>query len=214
MLLASGCGTDGDTKPATDAAIADSTTRADAAPARDTSSTGDSAVDNDAAPPPKQDAAPTPDKGVTADKGITPDTQKPDTAPPCNSALEGAYSASFSLEAVEKVGSIVVNKMACSGTLSATHACSQQPVLQGTYTCVYPKGLTLFDKNQSGTISATIAADGTLSGTIKHAYASSLTRSYKVTGSVAAGGAITGSGSGSLLPNPQSAVPWKVTFSF
>lgn len=164
------------------------------------------------AAPPVVDAGPPPDTFKTPDKQI-PDTLAPDTKPPCDPALQGTYTAPFSLTAAEMVGSIVVNKMACSGTLTAKASCAQVPVLKGSYTCNYSGGLVAFDNKQTGTIEGDVAPGGTFTGTITHAYESSLKKTYSVTGTLG-GGKIAGSGKGSLLPNPMSAVPWKVTFSF
>jgi hypothetical protein len=211
-----GCGQDGgDSQPKSDSTqtIADAGVTPDSEAAKEASvPTKDGSPIADSAPP-KVDAAPPPDTSTPDTQPPPPDMGKPDTQPPCNPTYQGTYTAPFSLKAEEKVGSIVVNKMACSGTLTAKVACSQVPALKGSYTCNYSGGLLIFDKKQTGTIQGSVGTGGAFKGSIAHSFDSSLKKTYSVTGTVG-NGKITGSGKGTLLPNPMSAVPWQVTFSF
>ena len=159
----------------------------------------------------RRDTAAPPDAGKRPDAARPLDSAAPDAAP-CDPSLQGTYSAPFALTAVEKVGSIIVNEMACSGTLTAEIDCGQVPVLQGSYTCNYGGGLVVFDQQQSGAIQGNVGPGGAFAGDISHQFSSALQKSYSATGTVA-GGTITGGGKGSLYPSPQSVVAWDVTFS-
>jgi len=105
--------------------------------------------------------------------------------------------------------------MQCSGTGSASLVLTRKPGIQGTFTCNYPGSLGGFDHNQSVTLNATVALDGTVKGTVDHQYESfgSQHRVYNVTGTQTATG-LNLTGTGTWLPNPMSAVPWVVSFSF
>jgi hypothetical protein len=204
-----GCGQDTESQPGGDTtqivADASTTPTPDGAALPDTSPGADGAQ-------PLLDTTPKPDTAKAPDMKPPPDAGKPD-AKPCNPSLQGSYSAPLSLKAEEKLGSSVINKMACSGTLTAKVTCGQDPVLQGSYTCNYAGGLVVFDKKQTGTIQGSVDLGGAFSGQIKHSYSSSLNKTYSTTGTIS-GGKIVGSGKGSLYPNPKSVVAWKVTFSF
>ncbi len=130
--------------------------------------------------------------------------------------LAGAYAGSYSHLTQEKLGQTVINSMQCTGTGAATLALNRaigQPALQGTYTCTYNGGLTLFTRNQTVTLKANVALDGAVTGTIEHNYDGfSLKRTYNITGTQT-GTTLTLTGMGSWLPHPMSAVPWEVTFS-
>lgn len=129
-------------------------------------------------------------------------------------ALVGTYAGSYSHLTQEKLGSTVINSMSCSGTGSASLALNRKPGIQGTFTCVYNGGLGGFLHNQSVTLSANVKLDGTVTGTVDHVYDSfNQHRVYNVTGTQTASG-LNLTGTGNWLPNPQSAVPWTVSFSF
>ena len=128
-------------------------------------------------------------------------------------AYVGAYGGSIQLSATERVGSYIVNQMTCSGAISVDVAVAVSPAVQGSYDCIYSGGLGSFDSSQPGTLEADLNLDGTVSGRITHDYGYNLTRSYSFTGAIV-DGQLDASGTGSLLPHPQSAVPWEVEFSF
>jgi hypothetical protein len=130
-------------------------------------------------------------------------------------ALVGTYSGSYSHLTQEKIGNTVINSMSCTGTGSAALALNRKPGIQGTFTCVYSGGLTLFSQNQRVTISANVKLDGTVTGTIEHTYNTfdNLKRTYNVTGTQTATG-LNLTGMSSWLPHPMSAVPWVGPFSF
>ncbi|HEY5949483.1 MAG TPA: putative metal-binding motif-containing protein [Kofleriaceae bacterium] len=130
-------------------------------------------------------------------------------------ALVGTYSGSYNHLTQEKLGTTVINSMSCTGTGSASLVLNRKPGIQGTFTCVYSGGLTLFSHDQRVTISANVALDGTVTGTVEHTYNTfdSLKRTYNVTGTQTATG-LNLTGTSTWLPNPMSAVPWTVSFSF
>jgi len=130
-------------------------------------------------------------------------------------SLVGTYSGSYSHLTEEKLGTTVINSMSCTGTGSAALELDRKPGIQGMFTCVYNGGLTLFSQNQRVTISANVALDGTVTGTVEHIYntSSSLKRTYNVTGTQTATG-LSLMGTGSWYPNPMSAVPWTVNYTF
>lgn len=124
----------------------------------------------------------------------------------------GGYAGSYSISAVEKVGSIIVNQMHCTGGTSAISIdLAASPVVQGTVTCTYSGGLVAFDNQQDGTLQGTLALDGTFKGSLVHDYRSDLRRTYLVTGSIVAGELVI-DGMSTLLPHPMSAVPWEVDY--
>jgi hypothetical protein len=129
-------------------------------------------------------------------------------------ALVGTYAGSYSHLTQEKLGSSVINSMSCTGTGNASLQLGRKPGLQGTFTCVYSGGLTLFDSTQHVTLRASVGFNGTVTGTALHEYdGSSISRTYNVTGTQTATG-LTLTGTGSWYPNAMSAVPWTVTFNF
>jgi hypothetical protein len=130
-------------------------------------------------------------------------------------ALVGTYNGSYSHLTQEKLGNTVINSMSCTGTGSASLALNRKPGIQGTFTCVYSGGLTLFSQQQRVTISANVGLDGTVKGTVEHTYNTfdNLKRTYNVTGTQTATG-LNLTGTGQWLPNPMSAVPWTVSYSF
>jgi Putative metal-binding motif len=130
-------------------------------------------------------------------------------------ALVGTYAGSYAHDTVEKVGSSIINEMKCSGTGNGSLVLGRTPALQGTFSCVYAGGLALFEKTQTVTLAASVGLDGKVTGTVDHVYngLDDLDRTYNVSGTLAAG-KLTLAGTGSWLPNPMSAVPWEVTFSF
>jgi hypothetical protein len=131
-------------------------------------------------------------------------------------ALANAYTGSYSHLTQEKVGQTVVNSMSCNGTGTATLSLTRaigQPALQGTYTCTYSGGLTLFTHNQTVTLKANVTPAGVVTGTVEHNYDGfSLKRTYNITGTQT-GSTLTLTGTGQWLPNSMSAVPWEVSFS-
>jgi len=136
-------------------------------------------------------------------------------APNRCAGLVGTYSGSYTHLTQEKLGSTVINSMSCTGTGSASLVLTRKPGLQGSFTCVYSGGLGGFDSTQHVTLNATVGLDGTVKGTVDHVYDSfdSQHRIYNVTGTQT-GSTLVLSGTGSWYPNPQSAVPWTVQFSF
>ncbi|HTL37185.1 MAG TPA: putative metal-binding motif-containing protein [Kofleriaceae bacterium] len=128
--------------------------------------------------------------------------------------LVGTYTATYSHLTQEKLGSTVINSMSCSGTGSPSLVLTRKPALQGTFTCNYSGGLGGFDSAQKMVLNATVGVDGTVKGTVDHTYDDfgPQHRVYNVTGTQTATG-LTLSGTGSWYPNPQSAVPWTVSFS-
>ncbi len=129
--------------------------------------------------------------------------------------LVGTYGGSYSHLTQEKLGNTVINSMSCTGTGSASLALNRKPGIQGQFTCVYSGGLTLFSGTQRVTLSANVKLDGTVTGTVEHTYNTfdNLKRTYNVTGTQTATG-LNLMGTGNWLPNPMSAVPWTVSFSF
>jgi hypothetical protein len=130
-------------------------------------------------------------------------------------ALIGTYAGSYSHLTQEKIGTTVINSMSCTGTGSAALALNRKPGIQGTFTCVYSGGLTLFSQNQRVTISANVKLDGTVTGTVEHVYNTfdNLKRTYAVTGTQTATG-LNLTGMSSWFPHPMSAVAWTGPFSF
>ncbi len=130
-------------------------------------------------------------------------------------ALVGTYTGSYTHQATEAIGTEVINQMTCSGTGSGSLALGRAPALQGTFTCVYTGGLEIFSPSQSVTLSASVALDGTVTGTVDHTYNAleGLHEVYPVTGTQTATH-LTLSGTGSFLPNSMAVQPWAVTFSF
>jgi hypothetical protein len=78
--------------------------------------------------------------------------------------------------------------------------------LLGTFACRYTGSLGGFSHDQSVTLKANVDLTGHVTGSIEQ-------RTFTVTGTQTANN-LTLAGTGSWLPNPQSAVPWGVTFSF
>ncbi len=130
-------------------------------------------------------------------------------------ALVGTYTGTYTHHTDERIGSTIINQMNCNGTGSGALVLNRSPALQGTFTCVYPGSLGGFMHNQSVTLKASVDLAGHVTGTVDHIYdtPSSAHRVYNVTGTQT-GTALTLSGTGTWLPNPMSAVPWGVTFSF
>lgn len=143
------------------------------------------------------------------DGGIDGTTAAPNQC----TALVGTYTGTYTHHTDERIGSTIINQMDCNGTGSVTLQLGRTPALQGTFTCNYTGGLTLFSHGQSMTLAASVDLSGHVTGTITHQYdGSSLARTYTVTGTQTSTG-ITLSGTGMWLPNTMSAVAWGVTFS-
>jgi Putative metal-binding motif len=134
------------------------------------------------------------------------------SAPNQCAGLVRSYTGSYAMSAEEKLGTIVINSMHCNGTTTLTVDLSRTPALQGTVTCHYPGGLGGFEHDQDGTITADVAIDGSFRGTLLHNYGHDLQRTYSITGLIAAGELVI-DGMSSMLPHPQSAVPWEVVYS-
>jgi hypothetical protein len=136
-------------------------------------------------------------------------------APNQCTALIGTYAGSYNHQATERLGSTVINQMTCAGTGSGSLVLASRPALQGMFTCVYTGGLTIFSTNQRVTISANVALNGAVTGTVEHVYNTfdNLKRTYNVTGTLTPT-TLTLTGTGMFLPNPMSVQPWEVTFSF
>jgi Putative metal-binding motif len=130
-------------------------------------------------------------------------------------ALVGSYTGSYTHQATEAIGTEVINQMTCSGTGSGSLVLGRTPALQGTFTCVYTGGLEIFSHDQSVAISASVALDGTVTGTVDHTYNAleGLHHVYSVTGTQTATH-LTVTGMGSFFPDSMSAEPWAVTLSF
>lgn len=129
-------------------------------------------------------------------------------------ALVGALTGTYTHHTDERIGTTIINQMNCNGTGSASLVLSRSPALQGTFTCVYTGGLTLFTRNQTVTVKADVDLTGNVKGTVEHNYdGSTLKRTYNVSGTLNAT-TLTLSGTGSWFPNAMSAVAWGVTFSF
>ena len=62
-----------------------------------------------------------------------------------------------------------------------------------------------------GTIEADIAPSGVVEGRITHTFSDSVTRSYSFEGDIV-DGVFSATGTGTMKPHPQSAVPWQVEF--
>ena len=144
------------------------------------------------------------------DGGIDGTPQHPNQC----ATLVGTYSGTYSHQATESVGTIIVNQMTCSSTGSASLALGRSPALQGTFNCVYSGGLEAFDQTQTMKLSAEVALDGTVTGTIDHVYNAldGIEDGYPIAGTLTSA-ALTLSGTGSVLINQMDAVPWDVTFS-
>lgn len=134
-------------------------------------------------------------------------------APNQCTALVGNYAGTYTHHTDERLGTTIINQMDCNGTGSVSLQLGRTPALQGTFSCNYAGGLSLFSHTQSMTLQGNVDLNGHVVGTITHQYdGSSLQRTYNVTGTQTATG-ITLSGTGSWLPNPMSAVAWGVTFT-
>jgi hypothetical protein len=143
------------------------------------------------------------------DGGIDGTTAAPNQC----TALVGSYTGTYIHHTDERVGTTIVNQMDCNGTGSVSLQLGRTPALQGSFTCNYTGGLTLFAHAQTMTVAANVDLSGHVTGTITHQYdGSSLARTYTVTGTQTSTG-ITLAGTGSWFPNSMSAVAWGVTFS-
>lgn len=128
-------------------------------------------------------------------------------------ASAGSYAGTYSMYTAEKLGSTIINQMQCTGTSSITINLAGTPVLKGTVICTYSGGLVAFDKTQTGTLEGTVKGDGTVDGKLTHKFGSSMTHVMTFTGKLAAG-KVDVTGKSSWKPNPMSAVPWEITYSF
>lgn len=129
-------------------------------------------------------------------------------------ASAGSYAGTYSMYTAEKLGSTIVNEMKClTGTSAITIDLSSTSVVKGTVTCSYPGSLGGFDKTQTGTIDGLVKPDGSVEGKLTHKFGSSMTATFSFKGKLA-GGKIDVAGTGAWKPNPMSAVPWEVSFSF
>jgi hypothetical protein len=104
-------------------------------------------------------------------------------------AFVGTYVGSYSHLTQEKVGTTVVNSMSCTGSGNAAFALNRRPGIQGTFTCTYSGGMTMFSSNQRVVLKANVGLDGVVTGTADHEYSgTSLKRTYNVTGTQTATG--------------------------
>lgn len=136
------------------------------------------------------------------------------TAAAC-SGYAGSYAGTYEIYTAERVGSVIVNEMRCTGTSSLTIDVSSSPALTGTVECTYSGGLTAFDSHQTGTVEADLLPDGSITGSVTHQFDrfdSGSRRTFSFAGSVGSSG-IDVSGMGSWYPHPMSAVPWDVEVS-
>lgn len=129
----------------------------------------------------------------------------------------GSYIGSYAITAAEKLGSTVINQMNCVGTSDVVVNLGHSPALTGTMVCAYASGGGLFDSNQSSTIEADVALDGTFVGSITHVfndgYYDGITKTYSFAGAIE-GDALAAAGTGWLRPHPRAAVDWEVDFTF
>lgn len=123
-------------------------------------------------------------------------------------AWEGSYTGSYYVKAEEKVGSSVINSMTCTGTFTADIDTSRADTLMGTATCTYPGSLTIFDRDQSATITGKIGPDGTFTARIRHDSGAPNDGNFTISGSIQ-GTTLTVDATGSYRPHPQSAVGWE-----
>ncbi len=155
-----------------------------------------------------------PDGGVP-DAGPMPDAGEPGCDLATCGAFAGTSSGSYRIYTSERVGSTIVNEMECTGTSAITIDPSATPAVRGTLACNYPRGLVAFAHDQTATLEGTLRPDGTITGTIHHAFDpddESFARTFSFTGRVA-GGAVTVDATGSWYPHPMSAVAWGVELS-
>lgn len=152
------------------------------------------------------------DTGTPTDTG-TPDTGKPLCTTATCPAFAGSYAGPYSMYTAEKLGTTIINEVKCTGTNAIVIDLSKSPALTGTVTCTYSGSLSAFDKTESGTVSGAVFPDGTITGTLTHKFSSTMSPTFSFKGTLAAG-KITVAGTSSWKPNPASAVPWEVTFSF
>ena len=185
-------------------------THGDSGPKADTGTTPAEAGAKDSSAPADTGS---PDTGFQA-----PETGAPETGPPsCTAATcpaaAGSYGGAYSMDTTEKAGTTIVNEVLCTGTNTVTIDLSQSPMLSGTVACHYSGGLVAFDKDETGTIAATVMPDGTVTGQLVHVFGSGMTHTSPFSGTLAAG-TISVAGKSSWYPNTQSAVPWDIVFSF
>lgn len=128
-------------------------------------------------------------------------------------ALVGSYSGSFQIYTAEKVGTIVVNQVTCTGTITQTIDLSRNIVVMGTTTCAYSGSLGGFSKTQTGSIGGSVLLDGTFKGQLTHTFGSGMTQTFAIVGTAKDGRIDVVDSSGSWKPNPMSAVPWEVKIS-
>ena len=185
-------------------------THGDSGPKPDTGTTASEAGAKDSSAPP--------DTGSPDTGSQVPETGAPETGPPsCTAATcpaaAGSYAGAYSMDTTEKAGTTIVNEVLCTGTNTITIDFSQSPMLSGTVACHYSGGLSAFDSDETGTITATVMPDGTVTGQLVHVFGSGMTHTSSFSGTLAAG-TISVAGKSSWYPNAQSAVPWDIVFSF
>jgi hypothetical protein len=153
-----------------------------------------------------------PDTGFQAETGAAEAGPSSCTTATCPAA-PGNYAGAYSMDTTESAGMTIVNEVLCTGTNTITIDLSQSPMLSGTVACHYSGGLVAFDQDETGTITATVMPDGTVTGQLVHVFGTGMTHTSSFSGTLAAG-TITVAGNDSWYPNPQSAVPWDIVFSF
>jgi len=128
-------------------------------------------------------------------------------------AYTGGYSGSYSIKTEEKLGSIVVNSMTCTGTFSGSVDVMRMNPLEGTAMCSYSGSLGGFARSQSATLTGSLSPDGSFTGRLLHDFGSVRDGSFTIDGSVR-DGVLTVDEMKSYLPNAMSAVPWETTITF
>jgi hypothetical protein len=136
-------------------------------------------------------------------------------APDRCAAFVGTYTGNYTHHTDERIGSTIINQVDCTGAGTLVLQLGRNPALLGTFACRYNGSLGGFSHDQTVTLKANVDLTGHVTGSIEHTYDpfGPVKRTFTVTGTQTANN-LTLAGTGSWLPNPQSAVPWGVTFSF
>ena len=121
----------------------------------------------------------------------------------------GRYGTTFQIRAQEKVGSSVVNDMICRGSGLIVVELSQDPVVQGTFTCSQTR-YPVFYETQEAVLTGEVLPDGTFKGELEHGFNDYSTRIFTATGSYK--NRPFAIGRGTMKPRAESAVAWDVLF--
>jgi len=184
-------------------------THGDSGPKADTGATPAEAGAKDSSAPLDTGS---PDTGFQAQETGAPETGPPSCTAATGPAAAGSYAGAYSMDTTESAGMTIVNEVLCTGSNTITIDLSQSPMLSGTVACHYSGGLVAFDTDETGTITATVMPDGTVTGQLVHVFGSGMTHTSSFSGTLAAG-TISIAGKDSWYPNAQSAVPWDIVFS-